>query len=113
MHPTKIKFKGKALTLSEWADELGIANSTMTLRLKRLNQAGSDREVFLSTMAAEQKAILLRERDGRHDATHAKKYAGKTTTEWAEEKGVSRQAIHLRLQKVGTKYKSVKEAMDF
>lgn len=104
----KLTYDGKTLTLAQWAKEIGISKVSIGERLALFDF--EDREEFLRTMTDEQKIHLLRPKTA---ARNIKKYGGKTPSEWAAEKGVSRTAIHLRLKKIGTKFNSVQEAMDF
>lgn len=103
-----IKYDGKDLSLSKWADELGISKAALSVRINEFDF--NDRRKFLANLTAAQKARIFRPRSVSADA---RKAGSKTVAEWAAEKGVSRQAIHQRLDLVGTKYKTVREAMDF
>lgn len=103
----KITYRGQTKLLSEWADEIGISRAAMSSRINEFEF--TNRAEFLANMTTAEKKHLFRPKS----SGEVKKFAGKTPAEWAKIKGVSRQAIHQRLNKVGTRYKSVQEAMDF
>ncbi len=103
----KIDYDGKSLTLAGWADELDISKATMGERLEEFSFV--DRKEFLLSLTEEQKTRLLRPKS----VVAVNLFGGKTPAQWAREKNVTRQAIHLRLKQVGHKYSSVQHAMDF
>lgn len=89
--PKRITFKGKSLTVPEWAERLGI--NTNTLRMRFFNGWPIDRA--LSSPCRDQGN---RAANGRQP--YVLTYDGKAMTvrEWADHLGIQAQVIHYRLR---------------